>query len=434
MTKCIAAWTHTYCSPQGERRLCCSSREPSTNFNQYIDSGENEKADTFHIPTLDEHWNSEHMKSVRRRMLDGEELPECQVCDNKLLNTDVYRDYFEHMFGHKWEEVLKNTDPDGTYNGNPISFDYRFSNLCNFKCRMCGPMLSSSWEAEAVKHFENYAEKEPWIKLKPELKKNSEAMYREMIDLGDQIEEIYWVGGEPLMFKEHWQIMTGLANSGQSKKVYARYNTNLSRTTFPVSVPPRGVNINLWELLTRFRDWQICASLDGTGVIGEYIRTGLNYNQFIENFEEGLEHTTNPRQMRFDFTLTTPGLFEVRNMFHLSKKYNVGILAKVCFEFDSSLAMCPLWLPEEVLHPIVQELLDELAPLADRNQQALIDVLTNLLERDTMENKYNDYMEGRKRGKARLQELENIRNHPIAMHEIFAMNSEAALDFWNGIG
>jgi hypothetical protein len=38
-TFCMAPWTHTYLSPQMERRLCCSSREESTNFKQYIDIG-----------------------------------------------------------------------------------------------------------------------------------------------------------------------------------------------------------------------------------------------------------------------------------------------------------------------------------------------------------------------------------------------------------
>ena len=37
-TFCMAPWTHTYLSPQMERRLCCSSREESTNFKQYIDT------------------------------------------------------------------------------------------------------------------------------------------------------------------------------------------------------------------------------------------------------------------------------------------------------------------------------------------------------------------------------------------------------------
>ena len=428
MTKCIVPWIHTYCSPQGERRLCCASREPSTNFKQYIDT--EEAIGDVKIPSLNDHWNSNHMKSVRQRMMNNEELPECQVCDKKLLNTSVYRDYFEHLFGHKWQEVLKKTRDDGYFEDNPVSWDYRYSNQCNFKCRMCGPMLSSSWEVEARKHNENYENHEPWLKYKPQLDDNQSNMYSEMIENYSKLEEVYWVGGEPLMFKEHWNIMEMLVKTGHAHKVYARYNTNLSRTTNPFST---GWNDNIWSLLSNFHDWQICASIDGTGEIGEYIRTGLDYDLFIKNFEEGLENVTNPRQLRLDFTLTTPGLFEVRNMFNLSKKYNVELLAKVCFEFDSAIAMCPLWLPKNVLHPIVKELIADLAPQADHNQSALIDVLTNLLNRDTMEDKYDDYIDGRRKGKNRIEYLENIRLQQITMKEIFAKNSDSVLDFWNDI-
>jgi hypothetical protein len=35
-------------------------------------------------------------------MMAGETLPECEVCNDKLLNTDVYRSYFNQMFGHKY--------------------------------------------------------------------------------------------------------------------------------------------------------------------------------------------------------------------------------------------------------------------------------------------------------------------------------------------
>jgi hypothetical protein len=38
-TFCMAPWTHTYLSPQTERRLCCASREPAQSFKQYIDTG-----------------------------------------------------------------------------------------------------------------------------------------------------------------------------------------------------------------------------------------------------------------------------------------------------------------------------------------------------------------------------------------------------------
>ena len=149
-TMCLAPWVHTYLSPQTERRMCCASREPAQNFEQYIDTASGTGR---YIPlTLEQHWNSEHMRSVRRRMMAGETLPECEVCNDKLLNTSVYRDYFTHLFQHKLDEIFSSTTPTGYTSLQPVSWDYRFSNLCNFKCRMCGDMLSSSWESEEIQH------------------------------------------------------------------------------------------------------------------------------------------------------------------------------------------------------------------------------------------------------------------------------------------
>ena len=149
-TLCLAPWTHTYLSPQTERRMCCASREPAQNFQQYIDTSEGTGR---YIPvTLDQHWNSEHMKSVRRRMMAGEILSECEVCNDKLLNTDVYKTYFWHLFKHKYDDIWSSTDASGATTMKPVSWDYRFSNLCNFKCRTCGDMLSSAWESEQRQH------------------------------------------------------------------------------------------------------------------------------------------------------------------------------------------------------------------------------------------------------------------------------------------
>ena len=72
-TFCMAPWTHTYLSPQMERRLCCSSRETPENFKQYIDSvDQTGKTDKLHLTTLDQHWNSDYMKSVRLKLLAGD--------------------------------------------------------------------------------------------------------------------------------------------------------------------------------------------------------------------------------------------------------------------------------------------------------------------------------------------------------------------------
>jgi len=139
---CMAPWVHTYISPQSERRMCCASREPAQAFKQYIDTkGSHGQYDP--IPLRD-HWNNDHMRDVRLRMIAGEELSECQLCNENPAGA--YRDYFWHLFGNLYNHVLVDTTDDGAHHGMPISWDYRISNLCNFKCRMCGDMLSSSWE------------------------------------------------------------------------------------------------------------------------------------------------------------------------------------------------------------------------------------------------------------------------------------------------
>ena len=41
------------------------------------------------------------------------------------------------------------------------------------------------------------------------------------------VEEIYWVGGEPLMYDIHWRAMDRLAEDNNLHKVHLRYNSNL---------------------------------------------------------------------------------------------------------------------------------------------------------------------------------------------------------------
>lgn len=424
-TLCLAPWTHTYLSPQTERRLCCASREPAQNFEQYIDTSSGTGK---YIPiSLDEHWNSEHMRSVRRRMMAGETLPECDVCNSKLLNTDVYRSYFNQLFGHKYHDAMAATDDTGYTTIKPVSWDYRFSNLCNFKCRTCGDMLSSAWESEQRQHsmIDWSNPKNNW--MHPEVKQQIEKFQDSQIETEfsqaveeHRVEEIYWVGGEPLMYEQHWRYMERIIELGDGPRVYARYNTNLSRVDY------RGINLYT-DILSRLRDWQICASIDGTGPIGEYIRTGLDYTQWLENFRSGLKIQTNPRQMRLDFTLTLPGMFEVENMQNLATELGVGLLAKVIFSFSPDIIMSPLALPRYILDTWVDELLAKLP------NSALSDVLTQLKHRPTFAEQWpSEYQAGLIKGKQRILRLESIRSNSITMVEILSSRPDI-LEWWNQI-
>jgi hypothetical protein len=423
---CMAPWTHTYLSPQTERRLCCASREPAHSFTQYIDT----KAGTgkYNPTTLEEHWNSDHMRSVRRRMLAGETLSECEVCNDKLLNTDVYRTYFWHLFNHKYNEIAKTTDETGYTTMKPVSWDYRFSNLCNFKCRTCGDMLSSAWETEQKKHNMTNLENPNNAWMVPEVRKEitkfqDTQIEQEFSDAVEEhrIEEIYWVGGEPLMYEQHWRYMKRIVELGDGPRLYARYNTNLSRIEY------KGISLTE-DILPNIRDWQICASLDGTGAIGEYIRTGLKYDEFVDNFRTLLPMARNKRMMRLDYTLTLPGMFDIANMQKLANKLDVEILAKVVFTFSPDIIMSPLALPRKILNKMV-DLRIAAIPLGP----ALTDVLTQLKNRPNIEEQWpEEHKRGLRKGKRRMLTLESIRPNSICFRDIISSCPDT-LAWWDSI-
>jgi hypothetical protein len=406
----MAPWTHTYLSPQTERRLCCASREPAQSFTQYIDTKEG--TGKYNPTTLEEHWNSDHMRSVRRRMLAGETLSECEVCNDKLLNTDVYRTYFWHLFNHKYDEIAKTTDETGYTTMKPVSWDYRFSNLCNFKCRTCGDMLSSAWETEQKKHNMTNLENPNNAWMIPEVRKEITKFQDTQIEQEfskaveeHRIEEIYWVGGEPLMYEQHWRYMKRIVKLGDGPGLYARYNTNLSRIRY------KGISL-AEDILPNIRDWQICASLDGTGAIGEYIRTGLKYEQFVDNFRTLLPLAKNKRQMRLDYTLTLPGMFDIVNMQKLANELDVEILAKVIFTFSPDIIMSPLALPRKILNEMVDKRIAQM-PLGP----ALTDVLTQLKNRPNIEEQWpEEHQRGLRKGKRRILTLESIRPNRYNFH------------------
>ena len=417
-TMCMAPWVHTYLSPQTERRMCCASREPAQSFEQYIDTGSG--TGRYDPVTLEQHWNSDHMRSVRRRMMAGETLNECAVCNDQLLNTDVYRTYFDHLFGSKYALALELTTPDGATTMQPVSWDYRFSNLCNFKCRTCGDMLSSSWETEQREHdmIDLQNPKNNW--MQPKIKEQITAFQNSVVEAEfsdaveqHRVEEVYWVGGEPLMYEQHWRYMRRIIELGDGPRVYARYNTNLSRVNY------RGINL-FSDILDHVRDYQICASIDGTGAVGEYIRTGLRYDSWLGNMRQAVAHRRHSRQVRIDFTLTLPGLFEVERIVRLAHELDTEILAKVIFSFTPDIILSPLALPRHILDRKIGQLLTQVPP------GALHDVLAQLRTRQTFSEQWShgEAAAALVKGKQRILKLEQIRKDSLTLADILKQDKE----------
>ena len=427
---CTAPWTHTYVSPQGERRLCCASREESDFQKQYLDTGEQNINPKFSPVALKDHWNSEYMKDIRKRMLAGEAIPQCVVCNENVLNLHTYRSYFvDTLFPHKIQDIIDTTDETGYTTMVPVSYDYRLSNLCNFKCRMCGDQLSSSWEAE--NKVNNRMQDQPWLQPNNRRKITNfqkEVLEEELQEAVDQdvIEEIYWVGGEPLMWERHWTIMDQLKDSSNKENITIRYNTNLSRIDYK--------HYNLYDMLDGFKAMNICASIDGAGAIGEYIRTGIKWDDWLVNFKKGMwiNEEYGDDGICFDVTLTTPGLFGLKDLFDVVTELDIKSYFKFTYAFTPNVLMAPDALPNSIVEPYCNELIEYMEPRKTWKTQVYIDSLKALIERPSFYDQWEgeELIKGMKQGKGNLLFLEKIREQELTFREIL---NEPGKEWWDDI-
>jgi hypothetical protein len=437
-TFCMAPWTHTYISPQSERRLCCASREEHSFQKQYIDSSNDSKygkikesktsLEDYQPISLKEHWNSPYMRDIRVKLMGGEEIPQCDVCNKDILSVSTYRQWFTgNLFRDKIQEAFDKTDETGFTTMEPISFDYRFSNLCNFKCRMCGEQLSSSWETEKRIHNMWSVKHQPF--MVPEIKsameefQNSvvEPEFKDAVQRGI-VEEIYWVGGEPLMYDIHWWTLEEMTTNGSAKNCYLRYNSNLSRVEY------RGKN--LYDYLPQFKDWLMCASIDGTGEIVEFVRKGIVWEKWLDNFKQGLKLPGGKDKMLLDLTITGPGMFSLKDLFDLSVELDVKIETKIMFAFHPDIVFSPFAWPRNILNRRIDDLLSYIEPRATHKQETLIKTLKEMKNRPTFEEQWpNEYQKSFFNGKRYQEKLDLIRNDKINIDNIYRKDPDL-FEWW----
>ena len=148
-TFCILPWIHMYVNPDGSVLPCCIAQHK-------------ERLGNVQEESIKDIWNNEKYKSLRKRMLAGEKCNECTACysseenNNQSMRQDKLNRFKESI------SLIQNTNSDGSLNEMNLKyFDVRWSNICNFKCRSCGSLYSSSWAAENNK--QNNIQKEVFI-------------------------------------------------------------------------------------------------------------------------------------------------------------------------------------------------------------------------------------------------------------------------------
>lgn len=218
--------------------------------------------------SLGEIYNSQRMKDMRLQMLKGEKPKSCSRCfELENSGNESYRSFMNKRFGHHFQKVNETT-VQGEAKAFLPYWDIRFSNVCNFRCRTCALPLSSGWY-EDEKHFNS----NPGLKYRKVID-HANDLWAQLEPHLSELEEIYFVGGEPMLMEEHWQILETLVKR-QMFHVRLRYNTNFSHLTYK--------DLDAVPLWNQFRRVEIQASLDGFGERGEYLRKGQNWSQAVAN-------------------------------------------------------------------------------------------------------------------------------------------------------
>lgn len=278
-TFCILPWIHLHSWPNGNCYLCCIA-DPG-NPNAIVGN--------LAKNTINEILNNDIMKKIRLDMLAGREIPNCQSCYNvELYKGQSWRNKLNHDFFKIIPEVLKNTKKDGTIVPKLKYVDFRFSNFCNLECKTCGSELSNGIASTPHKGYSDDEIK----KMKEEkiygrgnitsfIFSKNKFIKDELLEHMPTIEIFYFAGGEPLIQKEHFEILTYL-NDNKIYNKELRYNTNLSTLSY------KGNDlIDLWK---NFKKIYITCSMDHFGEKLEYIRQNVKSEKLVENLDRLIEN------------------------------------------------------------------------------------------------------------------------------------------------
>lgn len=270
---CMMPWVHMHAFPDGRTYPCCLA-------DYWHPVGDLRKN------TMAEVWNQTGYRTIRINMLQDKPSVQCTKCYEQEKNgffsmrNDANRNY-----GHHIAEV-EQTQEDGTHPEFKIRYwDVRFSNLCNFSCRTCGPIFSSNWYNDHVRLYGRKPDVLGRDMLRVEYTTgNEDDMIAQMLPHIPHLEQVYFAGGEPLIMKEHYTLLEKLIEAGKTD-VRIQYNTNFSELRFK--------DKHVFEYWKHFKNVSVGASLDASGARAELMRKGTNWQQAVENRQRMIQEAPN---------------------------------------------------------------------------------------------------------------------------------------------
>jgi len=334
-TFCMLPWMHMHAFPDGRVYPCCLAEY----FHPVGDLRKN---------TMREVWNQPKYKAMRVNMLADRPCVECTKCyEQERHGAFSMRNDANRNYGHMIKEV-KQTRADGTHDEFKIRYwDVRFSNLCNFRCRSCGPIFSSNWYSDHVKLYNRKPDVLGRDMERVEYAAGDEdSMERQMVEHVPYLEQVYFAGGEPLIMKEHYTLLEKLIEAGKTD-IRLQYNTNFSELAFK--------DKHVFEYWRHFKNVSVGASLDGMGAQAELIRKGANWRQTVDNRERMMREVPH-----VDFYVSST--VSSMNVLHVLKFHKEWTRLGLIQAKDWNINLCqspdwyrpdifPTWFKEQEIYP-----------------------------------------------------------------------------------
>lgn len=344
---CMMPWVHLHAFPDGRAYPCCLS-EPKYPIGHLREN------------TMKEVWNGPALREMRANMLADKPCKECTKCyEQEKVGAFGMRKSANRNSGHHIKDVLK-TAPDGTHPEFKIRYwDIRFNNLCNFRCRSCGPHFSSNWFNDHVKLYNQ----PPDVNGRPMARveyagRTEDDIEEQMLEHIPYLEQVYFAGGEPLIMKEHYALLDKLIELGKTD-IVLQYNTNFSELQYK--------NKHVFDYWKQFKNVSVGASLDGMGPQAELIRKGTDWAQIIKNRELMIKEVPH-----VDFYVSTT--VSSMNVLHILDFHREWVEKELIKPQDWHMNICqgppwyrvdifPQWFKEEVIQPAYEKHIEWLEPL-----------------------------------------------------------------------
>lgn len=316
MTKhfCPIPFHHLAIRPDGQVFPCCFFRQETVpkDFN-------------LNHPDL---FNHPYLTDIRNKLRNDEPVEGCKLCyeNEKLSGSSMRIDYIKSEYlGFKDQPPLI---PELTY------IDLALSNVCNNRCRMCGPELSTNWYQDAKKLN---------LPIPSGLIKHENTL--DNYDLS-KLTYMKLIGGEPLMEQVKF------------KKVLQKCNLQnlVVLITTNATVLP---DDELLNLLNRCKKVKWLLSIDSFGPLNDFLRKGSEWNKVVDNIK--YYYNNFPKNLNVH---SVASIYNINVLSHLPEFLNKefpNVIQKYVV-VDGPDWMSPRHLPEHIKPELTKKLIKENRP------------------------------------------------------------------------